>query len=123
MQDDGTMSQVLSGFTVGAQYYVHYLRERPSKRATIGMEVKVGGSTVLPAHSVSPVGGANPYYEISSDVFVASATDLELAFVKSTPHAGDDCTALIDNVAIIQVAAGTPPSVACSTTADDSVSG
>ncbi len=64
----------------------------------------------MAAHSVSAVGGANPYYEVFSDVFVASATDLELAFVKSSP-VGGDCTALIDNVAILPVAAGTPPSI------------
>jgi hypothetical protein len=110
MQGDGTNSQVVSGFTVGAQYYVHYY-ENARTGPTPGMEVKVGGSTVLPAHSISPVGGANPYYEMFSDVFVASATDLELAFVKSTPHAGDDCTALIDDVAILPVAAGTHPSI------------
>jgi hypothetical protein len=109
MQTDGTASQVLSGFTVGAQYYVHYY-ENARTGPTIGMEVKVGGSTVLAAHSVSSVGGANPYYEMFSDVFVASATDLELAFVKSSPQGGD-CTALIDNVAILPVAAGTPPSI------------
>jgi len=109
MQANGTNSQVLSGFTVGAQYYVHYY-ENARTGPTPGMEVKVGGVTVVPAHSVSPVGGANPYYEMFSDVFVASATDLELAFVKSSP-VGGDCTALIDNVAILPVAAGTPPSI------------
>ena len=109
MQADGTNSQVLSGFTVGAQYYVHYY-ENARTGPTPGMEVKVGGSTVLAAHSVSSVGGANPYYEMFSDVFVASATDLELAFVKSSP-VGGDCTALIDNIAILPVAAGTPPSI------------
>ncbi len=110
MQGDGTNSQVVSGFTVGAQYCVHYYENARTVVTMPAMEVKVGGSTVLPAHSVSPVGGANPYYEVFSDVFAASATDLELAFVKSSPQGGD-CTALIDNVAILPVAAGTPPSI------------
>jgi len=110
MQTDGTNSQVVSGFTVGAQYYVHYYENARTETTIPAMEVKVGGSTVVPALSVSPVGGANPYYEILSAPFVASATDLELAFVKSSPQGGD-CTALIDNVAVFEVPAGTPPSV------------
>jgi len=110
LQGDGTNSQVVSGFTVGAQYYVHYFENSRSVVTIPGMEVKVGGGTVAPVHSVNPVGGGNSYREIFSQVFAASATDLELAFVKSSPSGGD-CTALIDNVAIVEVPAGTPPAV------------
>ncbi len=110
MQQDGPLSQVVSGFTVGQQYYVHYFENARTGATAPAVEVQVGGVTVLPAHSVSPVGGGRPYYETYSDVFTASAADLELAFVKSAP-AGGDCTALIDNVAIVPFAAGTPPFV------------
>jgi len=109
MQENGTNSQLVSGFTVGAEYYLHYY-ENARTGGVPSSEAKVGGLTVVPAHPVTPVGGANPYYKISSEMFAASATALELAFVKSNPQGGDT-TALIDNVAIITVPPGTPPSV------------
>jgi Immunoglobulin domain len=65
---------------------------------------------VVAAHLVRPVGGSNPYYEIYSDVFQATATDLELSFIKSNPQGGDT-TALVDNVAILAIAPGTPPQI------------
>ncbi|MCO5052140.1 MAG: immunoglobulin domain-containing protein [Verrucomicrobiae bacterium] len=110
MQGNGELSQTLSGFTVGGHYYVHYYENARSEVTRPGMEVKVNGNTVVPLHSLAPVGGSNPYREVSSAMFTATATDLSLAFIKSAPEAGD-CTALIDNVAIVQVAPGTPPSL------------
>ncbi|MBE0545708.1 MAG: immunoglobulin domain-containing protein [Verrucomicrobia bacterium] len=109
MQDNGALSQILSGFTVGGQYYVHYYENARGGNSP-AVEVQVGGNTVLPARVVTSVGGGNPYREISSAMFTASATDLELSFIKSNPLGGDN-TALIDNVAIIQVAAGTLPTI------------
>lgn len=110
LQGDGALSQTVSGLVVGAQYYVHYLENARSVVTVPALELKFGGQTVLQSHSVPPVGGGNSYHEMFSDVFTASATDLELAFVKSSPQGGD-CTALVDNVAIIPVPSGTPPSV------------
>ncbi|HEY5913299.1 MAG TPA: immunoglobulin domain-containing protein [Verrucomicrobiae bacterium] len=110
LQGDGTLSQTVSGLTVGAQYYIHYFENGRTTVTIPGLELKAGGITVVPAHSVTPVRGGNSYYEISSEVFVPGAADLELAFIKSSPQ-GDDCTALVDNVAVIPVPAGTPPSV------------
>ena len=109
MQEDGALSQTVSGFTAGAQYYVHYYENARGGNVP-AVEVKVGGNTVVSPHIVTSVGGGNPYREVSSDVFVASATDLELAFIKSNPQGGDN-TALIDNVAILTVPPGTPPSI------------
>jgi hypothetical protein len=110
MQGDGSFSQMVSGFTVGAQYYVHYFENARTETTIPALEVQVGGTTVVPVHSILPVRGGNPYYEISSDVFVATAATMELAFLKSSPQGGD-CTALIDNVAIVAVPAGTAPLV------------
>lgn len=110
MQGNGALSQSLSGFTVGGQYYVHYYENARTGATRPGLEVQVGGSPVMPAHELTPVGGGNPYREVSSAMFVATATTLDLAFIKSAPQGGD-CTALIDNVAIIQVPPGTPPSL------------
>ncbi len=107
MQGDGALSQTVSGLTVGTQYYVHYYENARTGGTTPALEVKIGGTTVVPPHSISPVGSSG-YYEISSEAFVASAADLELAFIKSNP-AGGDTTALVDNVAIAPVTAGTPP--------------
>ena len=108
MQADGAMSQLVKGFTVGAEYYVHYYENARTTVTIPGLEVRVGETTVVAPHSVEPVRGGNPYYEVSSDVFVAAAPELTLSFIKSSPQGGD-CTALIDNVAVVPVASGTKP--------------
>ena len=110
LQGDGALSQTISGFTVGGDYYVHYYENSRGGYSVPSIEVKVGETTVVSAHAVPPVGGGNPYRRVSSEMFVASAASLDLAFVKSNPLGGDS-TALIDNVAIIQVPPGTAPSI------------
>ncbi len=85
MQGDGVLSQIVGGFTPGAQYYVHYFENGRTEVTVPGLAVKIGVTTVVPAHSVPPVGGGNAYREISSEVFAAVATDLEVAFVKKQP--------------------------------------
>ena len=108
MQEVGALSQTVSGLTVGAQYYVHYY-ENARNGGTPGIEVKLGGATLIAAHPVTQV-GSGFYHEVFSDVFSATAAETELAFVKSV-FAGADTTALIDNVSIVPVAAGTAPVV------------
>jgi hypothetical protein len=102
MQADLALSQMVGGFTVGAQYYVHYYENsRGWNNGTLPfLEVKIGGVTIVAAHAVSPVGGSNPYHHVTSSAFTATATSLELAFIKSNPQ-GDDTTALIDSVCIM----------------------
>lgn len=109
MQQDGALSQTVSGFIVGEQYYVVYFENARSGNA-LGIEVQIGGTTIVPAHTRAPVGGSNPYIEVTSDPFVATATDLSLSFIKSNPLGGDT-TALIDNVCVLPLPAGTPPTV------------
>ena len=109
MQGDGAMSQTVSGFTIGAQYYVVYF-ENARNGGIPAIELQIGGTTIVPAHTRAPVGGGNPYVEVISDPFIATATDLLLSFIKSNPLGGDT-TALIDNVCILPLPAGTPPSV------------
>ena len=108
MQADGALSQTVSGLTVGVQYYVHYYEN--SRTGPIpSLEVKVGGTTIVAVHPV-PAVGSGSYYEMSSEAFVATATDMELAFIKSNPT-GNDTTALVDSVAILPLAVGTPPTI------------
>ncbi len=109
MQQDGALSQMVSGFTVGAQYYVVY-NENARSGGVPAIEVKIGDTTIVPAHSRSPVGGANPYIEVTSEPFAAESATLQLSFIKSNPNGGDT-TALIDNVCILPMPSGTPPSV------------
>ena len=100
LQADGAMSQIVNGFIVGNSYQVRFFENARTGGTAPACEVKVGGNTIVSAHIVTPVGGANPYREVTSDPFVATATSLELSFVKSNPQGGDT-TLLIDNVGIV----------------------
>jgi len=109
MQADGALSQTVAGLTPGAEYYVHYYENARTVVTVPSLEVQVGGNAIVPARAVTPVGSGS-YHEIFSEVFAATAADLALSFIKSNPQGGDS-TALIDNVAIVPVAAGTAPTV------------
>jgi hypothetical protein len=109
LQDDGAMNQTVSGLTVGEQYYVHYYENSRSGYAVPTMQVQVGGITVVGTHPV-PAVGSGSYHEITSEAFTATATDLELAFIKGAAQSGDS-TAVIDNVAVLPLAAGTKPAM------------
>jgi hypothetical protein len=102
------LHQTVNGFTVGDAYYVHYYEGVRAGNASPGMEVRVGGATVLTAHNIPA--GANSYFETFSDLFVATNASLDVAFVKSNPVAGDT-TAVLDDVAVVHIAAGTAPFV------------
>ena len=109
MQGDGALSQTVTGLTANTQYYVHYY-ENARTGGTPFLEVRVASNTVVAVHGVTQVGGSNPYHEIYSDVFAATDTQQLLEFVKSNPLGGDT-TALVDNVAIVAIPAGTAPVV------------
>lgn len=101
-----TLSQMVEGLTVGSQYYLNFYENSRAATAAPALEVTLGGVSVISTHNV-PSGG---YREVRSAVFTATATSLELMFIKTSPT-GTDTTLLLDNVAIVPVAAGTPPSV------------
>ncbi len=105
LQEDGALSQVVSGFIVGASYQISYY-ENARLGGVPACEVKVNGNTVVAAHNVSPVGGSTPYRQVVSDPFTATASSMEIAFIKSNPQGGDT-TLLIDNVSFL--APGTAP--------------
>ena len=88
MQGDGALSQTVSGFSIGAQYYVVYY-ENARSGGIPAVQVQIGGNTIVPTHSRSPVGGSNPYVLMTSDPFIATGTDLLLSFIKSNPNGGD----------------------------------
>ena len=117
----GILSQVVSNFNIGSDYCVHYYEncrsgyESPWLEVDLGGTNDIGGVMVLVPHPITAVGGANPYHEVFSAPFTATDSVLELDFVKSDPIGGDS-TALIDNVAILAIPAGTAPYITQSPT-------
>src|SRR5260370_2488775 len=116
MQDVGALSQTISNLSAGADYYAQsFENKRTSDGSPAFLAVTIDDGvnptiTIVPAHSVPSVGGANPYIRVTSDTFTASAATLTLSFVKSSPQGGDT-TALIDNVCVIPVPPNTPPTI------------
>lgn len=108
LQANTTLGQTVSGLTAGSQYYLHFY-ENARTPGIPYLEAQMNGVPLVEAHPITPVGG-NPYREVYSDVFTADTTSFDLSFVKSNPLGGDT-TALIDNVAIVPVPAGTAPLV------------
>jgi hypothetical protein len=111
MQGDGAMTQRVPGFTPGEIYYVHYFENArggntPALAVTITDDTNV--VTLVSTHVINSVGGSNPYREVTSMAFAATASEMTLAFVK-TNLAGGDNTALIDNVCIVQIQSNSPP--------------
>ena len=99
LQADSAMSQVVTGFTVGATYVVKYYENSRSGYATPSNYVTAGGATVVPLHGVT----SGAYRVITSEPFAATNDSLEVAFVKSGGEA-----ILIDYVGVIEVDAYPP---------------
>ena len=110
MQGDGSLSQTINNLVPGSTYYLHYFENaRQGGTALPGLAARIGDTTIVEPHTISLAGGA-PYWEIYSEQFAATASSMLLEFVKSSPQAGDS-TALIDNVAIVQLPASSAPFV------------
>jgi len=100
IQDNGTLSQKVSGFIIGAPYWLAYrenARGLCCGERVAELSVAVSGATVVPDHVVAIVGTLNPYRVVTSEMFTASARDLTISFVKGGIG---DSTALIDDVRI-----------------------
>lgn len=108
MQGNRTLSQTVT-LTPGSEYYLHFYANARSGPLP-GIEAHLGSTVLVPALVVPQSGGVNPYTEVFSDVFTATTATADLSFTKSTPQTGDS-TVLLDNVAIVPVAAGTVPFV------------
>ncbi|HTG44860.1 MAG TPA: immunoglobulin domain-containing protein, partial [Verrucomicrobiae bacterium] len=112
MADTNTLSRTVSGLTVGSQYYLHYYENGRAASPAPVLGATLGSNVVVSEHLVP----SGKYQEVFSDVFTAASASVELTFIKSSPG-GADTTALIDNVAIVPVAAGTAPFIARNPTA------
>lgn len=99
LQGNGTLSQSVSGFTVGSAYVVKYYENARAGQLAPSNSVTVGGTTVMPMHEV-PTGG---YRVVISEPFVATAETMDLAFVKD----GGD-SVLLDQVAVLPLSAMQP---------------
>ncbi len=98
-----TLSTTVTGLSIGSQYYVHYYENSRAATPSPVLGVTVG-STALGDHLVA----SGNYQEVYSDVFTANSSSVDIAFNVSS-SSGADTTALIDNVAVVPVAAGSAP--------------
>jgi hypothetical protein len=110
IQDNGTMSQTITGFVVGAEYVLKYWENARSGN-TPGLTVTIGGtglssSVIVPGHLVS----SGQYIEVTSNPFQPVSPVMTLGFVKSTPITGDH-TVLIDHVRLVQTRKLATPTV------------
>jgi hypothetical protein len=105
IQGAGSLSQTIGGFTVAAPYDLRYRENarNSSGGALPSMKATMDGFEIVDDHTVTPVGGANPYHVVTSAKFLAAHTDQVLSFVASSPGGGDS-TALIDFVEVVPVA-------------------
>ena len=94
LQEFGSISQTISGFTPGTSYTVTFAA---SQRNNIGQtfNVQIDGVTI---GSFEPPPGVYTYQDYSTN-FIASATSHTLAFVGTDLNGGDN-TAFLDNVRI-----------------------
>lgn len=112
LQETGTITQTLTGFTPGTSYTVTFMA---SQRVTVGSGTQVGqtfdvrldGNTI--ASFNPPQGTAS--YTLYSASFTATAASHTLSFV-GTDHNGGDNTVFLDDV---QVSVTTPTSPASPT--------
>lgn len=109
IQGAKTMSQMISGLSPGTEYVVSYF-ENARNGGTANLTVNFGGTTVVALHTVPPVGGTNPYREVVSSGFTATASSHLLEFNVTV---SGDATVLLDNVRVtaVSVPPNTPPSI------------
>jgi hypothetical protein len=101
MQDNGTLSQTVSGFVVGEQYWLVYrenARGLCCGERVATLSATVGGTTVVSEHEVTIVGASAPYRFVTSAPFIAAETEMTLTFAKGGVG---DSTALIDDVRMV----------------------
>ncbi len=108
-----SMSQTLSGLTVGSTYQLKFYYNARSQGGTApnsAMTVTLGSSTLANNLTVAPVGGTNPYDVFTAD-YTATASTALLDVMNSTPFGGTaaDNTLLVDNFSLAPVTATPEP--------------
>src|SRR6185503_12440277 len=67
LQEDGALRQTITGLGVGVSYQIKFAEN--SRNCCSGTapfcEVKMGDTTIVLAHAVPPVGGSNPYRQVT----------------------------------------------------------
>ena len=97
IQNIGSLSQTVTGLTVGQLYELAFdYNERSTNGGGTTVTATMAGQTFTDPNN-NPVGGSNPY-RTASLTFVATATS-ELLTISSATNGGDQ-TGLIDNVQI-----------------------
>ena len=115
----GTLSQTITGLTIGETYrVVYYYNGRTGTDAQL--DATMGASTLLQTPSAfTEVGGANQYYYAGSE-FTATGTSATLTFANIAP-AGDS-TLLLDNISIALASSDGLTTAAWTNDADSGVS-
>ena len=108
-----SMSQTLSGLTVGTTYQLRFYYNARSQNGTApnsAMTVTLGSSTLANNITVVPVGGTNPYDLFTADYTATSSTAL-LDVTNSTAFGGTaaDNTLLVDNFSLAPATATPEP--------------
>ncbi len=99
-----SLSQAISGFDPNAWYVLDYRENERNGQATT-LAVTMDATTVMPAHTVRPVGGTNQYHNMRSAPFtLGTATAGTLSF-NATATSGDD-TVVLDNAKFTKIATG-----------------
>ncbi|MEZ6119802.1 MAG: PEP-CTERM sorting domain-containing protein [Pirellulaceae bacterium] len=106
LQGTASMSQAISGFTVGADYLLSFdfnsrncCGDVPTATVSFDGNVIASSSDLFEGGGIASVGDANPWYH--ADVpFTATAETMTLAFA-TAPLAGGDSTLIVDNIAIV----------------------
>ena len=100
-----TLSQTISGFTVGRDYAISYY-ENAWGRADIqdvsNAQVLMDGQPIVASHVVSPCGltAPNPYPIVVSDAFTATAASHTVMFANEATEAGEHNAWLFDKVEV-----------------------
>lgn len=106
LQAGGTISQTISGFTVGANYTLKFFASQRQNNAQVGQtfDVRINGTVI---GSYAPSQSSTNYVESTLN-FTASATSQTLSFVGTDLNGGDN-TVFLDNVRIIPPAPPVAP--------------
>jgi hypothetical protein len=114
LQGAASLSQTLSGFTLGGSYVLTFFDNARSGPVTVAPVVTLGTQTLFgsPSTFIGAVGGTNPYNFISvpftyTAAFNGGSTSAALKFA-STTLGGGDGTFLLDGVQVSALASAAP---------------